>query len=190
MPAKITGYTVYLSHSLVPRPCPAFHRLQHRKAGRAWYLSWREHVIGKCFTTNGLHFANCSTDYMLNARCIRQSPSTSLIRVVSYLVRWLFLLFWAHAQLNHLFYPDITHVTRPSPAFPYWKRRKAGQGLGMRLPFPCTSMALLADNKVTHLELCSYVNARAYTDKINGQTECIELNQLLVNLGCKSLLLL
>jgi len=23
--------------------------------------------------------------------------------------------------------------TRPSPALPYWKRRKAGQGLGMRL---------------------------------------------------------
>ena len=56
----------------------------------------------------------------------------------SYLVPWLSLLFWAqctHAQLNpfyHPFYPDVTHVrkdTRPSPALPYCKRRKARQGL-------------------------------------------------------------
>ena len=34
------------------------------------------------------------------------------------------------------FYPDVTHVgenTRPSPAFPYCKLRKAGWGLGTRL---------------------------------------------------------
>ena len=46
--------------------------------------------------------------------------------VVSYLLRWLFLPFWAlctHTQLNpfyHPFYPDVTHVrkdTRPSPRF-------------------------------------------------------------------------
>ena len=32
--------------------------------------------------------------------------------------------------------PYVTHVinySRPSPAFPYWKRRKAGRGLGTRL---------------------------------------------------------
>ena len=54
----------------------------------------------------------------------------------------LFLLFWvqyAHTQLNpfyHPFYPDVTHAkkdTRPSPALPYWKQRKAGRGLGMKL---------------------------------------------------------
>jgi len=45
----------------------------------------------------------------------------------------------AHVQSNpfyHPFYPNITHVrkdTRPSPAFPYCKRRKAGRGLGTRL---------------------------------------------------------
>ena len=45
----------------------------------------------------------------------------------------------AHVQSNpfyHPFYPDVTHVrkdTRPSPAFPYCKRRKAGWDLGMRL---------------------------------------------------------
>ena len=33
--------------SLVPRPRPAFRRLQYRKAGRAWYIFLREHdVIG------------------------------------------------------------------------------------------------------------------------------------------------
>ena len=123
---------------------PAFRRLQYEKAGRAWYLFSREHdIISKLqkFAEQAV-FRVFSTDYALNAQCVRQSPPTSQIRVVSYLVPWLFSLFWAqsaHAQSNpfyHPFYPDITHVikvTRPSPAFPYCKRRKAGRGLGTRL---------------------------------------------------------
>ena len=31
--------------SLVPRPNPAFRRLQYGKAGRAWYLFSREHDV-------------------------------------------------------------------------------------------------------------------------------------------------
>ena len=62
--------------------------------------------------------------------------------MVSYLVPWLFLLFWAqcaHAQLNpfyHPFYPNVIDMrkdTRPSPALLYWKRWKAGRGLGTYL---------------------------------------------------------
>ena len=55
----------------------------------------------------------------------------------------------AHAQLNpfyHPFYPDIPHVrkdTRPSPAFPYCKQRKAGWGLGTRLYSPCADILAL-----------------------------------------------
>ena len=98
--------------------------------------------MAKICRNNRLHFAYCSTDNTLNTRCVRQSPPTSYVCVVSYLVPWLFLLFWAqctHAQLNpfyHPFYSDVTHVrkdTRPSPALLYWKRWKAGWGLGMRL---------------------------------------------------------
>ena len=38
----------YLIPSLVPRPRPAFHRLQYRKAGRVWYLfSCEQDIIGK-----------------------------------------------------------------------------------------------------------------------------------------------
>ena len=83
-----------------------------------------------------------STDYKLNPQCVRRLPPGSYVRVVGYLVPWLFSLFWAqcgHTQLNpfyHPFYPDVTHVrkdTRPSPALLYWKRRKAGWGLGTRL---------------------------------------------------------
>ena len=51
---------------------------------------------------------------------------------------------WAHQrsaypQLSPLYpslYPYVTHMinyTRPSPTFPYCKRRKAGRGLGTRL---------------------------------------------------------
>ena len=43
---QVTPPPPYLS--LVPRPCPAFRRLQYEKAGRAWYLFSREHdIIGK-----------------------------------------------------------------------------------------------------------------------------------------------
>jgi len=80
--------------------------------------------MAKICRTNRLRFVYCSTVYTLNAWCVRQS------------------LLWAqctHVQLNHFyhpFYPDVTHVrkdTRPSPALPYWKRWKAGRGLGTRL---------------------------------------------------------
>ena len=96
-------------------------------------IKWRK--FGRI---NRLRFAYCSTDYMLNAWCIRQSPPASQIRVVSYLVPWLFLLFWAqyaHAQLFLLSRCHVRKDTRPSPALPYWKQWKAGQGLGTRLFF-------------------------------------------------------
>ena len=55
-----------------------------------------------------------------------------------------------HVQPNpfyHPFYPDVTHVRkdiRPSPAFPYWKRRKAERGMGTRLIKPSTRVATMA----------------------------------------------
>ena len=95
--------------------------------------------------TNRVCFMYYSTDYTLNTWCVQHSPPTSQISVVSYLVPWLCLLFWAqrtHAQLNtfyhHPFYPDVTHVrkdTRPPPAFPYCKRWKDGRGLGLGVIF-------------------------------------------------------
>ena len=60
--------------------------------------------------------------------------------VVSYLVPWLFLLFWVqcpHAQLNPFYYPFYPVVTtRPSSALLNWKRQKAGEGMGKRLYIP------------------------------------------------------
>ena len=117
---------MYYIHSLVTRPRPSFRRLQYRKAGRAWYLFSHEHDVISKLQKFAEQAAFCvfSTDYTLNAQCARQSPPASQIRVVSYLVPWLFLLFWAqctHAQSNP-FYPDVTHVTkdtRPSPALLY-----------------------------------------------------------------------
>ena len=55
------------------------------------------------------------------------------------LVHYHAVVTFAHVQSNpfyHPSYPDVTHVrkdTRPSSAFRYWKRRKAGRGLGKRL---------------------------------------------------------
>ena len=105
--------------SLVPRPRPAFHCLQYGKAGRAWYLFSCEHdVISKLRKiAEQAAFRVFSTDYVLNAQCVRQSPPASQIRVVSYLIAWLFLLFWAqcaHAQSNP-FYIATSLVPRPRP---------------------------------------------------------------------------
>ena len=81
----------------------------------------------------------------LCAYCSKKLPERALtkkqLRVLSIIDQ---LRAWAHrrsayAQLSPLYpslYPYVTHVinySRPSPAFPYWKRRKAGRGLGTRL---------------------------------------------------------
>ena len=136
---------VHPLYSLVPRSRPAFRRLQYGKVGGAWYLFSREHdVISKLRKFAELTGCVSHIFNRLCAQCwvCKTIASASQIRVVSYLVPWLFSLFWAqcaHAQSNpfyHPFYPDVTHVrkdTRPSPALPYWKRRKAGRGLGTRL---------------------------------------------------------
>ena len=130
--------------SLVPRPQPAFRCLQQGKVWRAWHLFSCEHdIIGKWrkFSEQTgsilciVQLTTCSTLVCDNCPLL-------VIRAGSYLLGWLFLLFWAlciHVQLSafyHPFYPDVTHMrkdTRPSPAFLYCKRRKAGWGLGTRL---------------------------------------------------------
>ena len=72
-----------------------------------------------------------------------RAPTKKQLRVLSIIDQ---LRAWAHrrsayAQLSPLYpslYPYVTHVinySRPSPAFPYWKRRKAGRGLGTRLSY-------------------------------------------------------
>ena len=77
----------------------------------------------------------------LCAYCSKKLPErapTKQLRVLSIIDQ---LHAWAHrryayAQLRPSLYPYVTHVvnySRPSPAFPYWKRRKAGRGLGTRL---------------------------------------------------------
>ena len=72
-------YAHSLVHSLIPRPCPAFRRLQYGKAGRAWYLFSREHdLISKLrkFAKQAA-FRIFLIDYVLNAQCVRQSPPAS-----------------------------------------------------------------------------------------------------------------
>ena len=74
-------------------------------------------------------------------KLLEQAPTKKQLRVLSIVDQ---LCAWAHrrsayAQLSPLYpslYPYVTHVinySRPSPAFLYWKRRKAGRGLGTRL---------------------------------------------------------
>ena len=52
----------------------------------------------------------------------------------------------AYAQLSPFYLLSTLHITdvinysRPSPAFPYCKRWKAGRGLGMRLVHECITV--------------------------------------------------
>ena len=41
--------------------------------------------------------------------------------------------------------------TRPSPALLYWKRRKAGRGLGTRLPLPVVFVKLVQEEPFSKL---------------------------------------
>ena len=72
------GMSTWVASFPGPTPCPAFHRLQYRKAWRAWYLFPSKHdIIGKWRkfseqTGCVLHIVQLT---MLNARCIRQSSS-------------------------------------------------------------------------------------------------------------------
>ena len=72
-----------------------------------------------------------------------QATTHSMLSVVSFLVPWLFPLFWAqcaHTQLNpfyHLFYPDVTHMKKNYQAlfFPFFncKQRKGWVWPGNRV---------------------------------------------------------
>ena len=73
---------------------------------------------------------NCQNGFLLK--------NSYVLSIIDQLRAWAHRLS-AYAQLSPLYpslYPYVTHVinySRPSPAFPYWKRRKAGRGLGTRL---------------------------------------------------------
>ena len=85
-------------------------------------------LLTKCLGggESSIIFRVFSTDYMLNTWCVRQLPPARQIHVVTYLVPWLFSLFWAqcaHAQLNpfyHRFYPDVTHVRKIPGSLPLY----------------------------------------------------------------------
>ena len=102
---------------------------------------------------------------MLNSRCIRQLPSASYIRAVSYLLRSLLLLFWAlciHAQLNpfyHLFYPDVMH-SRENRYQPLFRTASDGKLGGpweraTQLPY-CSVSTVYSSDK--YLNTCFSVN--------------------------------
>ena len=64
----------------------------------------------KICRTNRLRFAYFQPTTRSTLGCVRQSPPASYVHVVSYLVPWLFSLFWdqcAHTQLNPFYIPSF-----------------------------------------------------------------------------------
>ena len=126
---------------LVPRP--AFSHLQCGKAGRAWYISSREHDVVNKFSEQGR--------YVL--RIIQPSAHSTLSEYDSRppLTRYVWYVTWylrssccsetqyahVHLSLSTAFLPlTVTHVrkcTRPSLLFRTASNEKLGMGLGARL---------------------------------------------------------
>ena len=123
-----------------PVPCPAFRRLQYGKAGRAWYISSREHDVIDKFSEQGryvlrvIQLPTLSTlgeydSHLPLARCVWWYLRSSCCSETHY----------AHVKLP-VFLPlstlDVTHVrkcTRPSPLYRTASDEKLGDGLGTRL---------------------------------------------------------
>ena len=128
------------------------HRPVHSKIMRTYSLTWQ---TDRCLALKVLLIAE-----VFSALIVRKTAKRLLLKYRVWLARLLAactvnqLRAWAprqsaYAQWSPLYpflypslypslYPYVTHVinyTRPSLSFPYCKRRKAGQGLGMRLGF-------------------------------------------------------
>ena len=114
--------------SLASRPRPAFclfSTVKREEPGIFSHVRWRNWQMAKTCRTNRQCFLYCSTEYMLNTLCVRQSPPTSYIRVVNYLVPRLFFVVLGPVHPCTIkpdlpsFLSSVTHMrkdTRPSPA--------------------------------------------------------------------------
>ena len=100
--------------------------------------------LSKCYKTPRRPFSKLCSN-LLCAYCLNKlperGPTKARLCVLSIMSLWA----WArqrsaYAQLSPLYLLStlyVTHMrkdTRPSPAFPYYKRQNAGRGLGTRLP--------------------------------------------------------
>ena len=141
MPAKFG--TVYPRVASFPVPRPAFHRLKYGKAGRAWYISSREHdVIEKWQNFQNEDATFCMLFSHLH---VQRSVSMTVARYVCYVTWYLRSSCCSETHNAHVKLPvflplstlDVTHVrkcTRPSPLYRTASDEKLGVGLGMRLP--------------------------------------------------------
>ena len=128
------------------------HKPVHSKITLTYSLTWqadrctsRRMAFKALLNAKARPFPSLRSSFLC-AYCSKKLPERAptkkkQLRVLSIIDQ---LRAWAHrrsayAQLSPLYpslYPYVTHVinySRPSPAFPYWKRRKAGRGLGTRL---------------------------------------------------------
>ena len=106
--------------------------------GKVWYLFSNEDDIIK---TNRLCCAYCSTDYMVNAWCVRWS-TTARQDMCCKLPSTSFLLFWdwcTHAQLKSFLPSFLSCRHHALSHFSVLQAIEAGQILGMRLGLtrPC-----------------------------------------------------
>ena len=136
-----------LHYLAVRKAMVSVHKPVHSKITLTYSLSWQ---AGHCtsrrmafrallnakapllkFSLSLLFEKNCQNGLLLKNSYVYCQLSVNYVR--GHVARS------AYAQLSPLYpslYPYVTHVmnySRPSPAFPYWKRRKAGRGLGTRL---------------------------------------------------------
>ena len=140
-----------LHYLAVRKAMVSVHKPVHSKITLTYSLTWqadrctsRRMAFKALFNAKARPFPSLCSSFLC-AYCSKKlperAPTKKQLCVLSIIDQ---LRAWAHrrsayAQLSPLYpslYPYVTHVinySRPSLAFPYWKRRIAGRGLGMRL---------------------------------------------------------
>ena len=150
--ADIMGLDDTMLHYLAVRKATvSVHKPVHSKITLTYSLTWqadrctsRRMAFKALLNAKARPFPSLCSSFLCtycSKKLPERAPTEKQLRVLSIVNQ---LRAWAHrrsayAQLSPLYpslYPYVTHVinySRPPPAFPYWKRRKAGRGLGTRL---------------------------------------------------------
>ena len=141
-----------------------------------------------------LGFAQVSL-HLLFEKLPERAPNKTQLRVLSMIDQ---LHEWAcprstYAQLSPLYpslHPNVTHVvnySRPSPAFLYCKRRKAGRGLGTRL---LSSVITVIYSIITYGSISKPILVTTSRDVASDYTCCSKFNHFdsewwLATIWCK-----
>ena len=139
----LDGTILHVHYLAVRKAMASVNKPVHSKITLTYSLTWQADrctLPGEWLSRRGpfLAFAQVFSVLIVRQNGLLLKNSLRVLSIIDQLRAWAHRRS-AYAQLSPLYpsvYPYVTHVinySRPSPAFLYWKRRKAGRGLGTRL---------------------------------------------------------